>query len=1114
MRIIRKTPLAKNRKLGISAFVLPVLLATVFLLPGCNMFNKPLSDFLEYWTDVAQISRHSFDGSYPETDGLTNLPAGADRVITCYVINPQNYVLTPSATFASGSLTQGSDYSIEQDASDRTVLCLTLKDSYLQSLDGTGTGISPTVSITEPNSGRNFGSYSVPLRVNSAPDGVKSPVVLRSGSSPETYILCFNMPDATKANGDIETISVDGNSFNRTYTVDMQNGTISGTGTIYTTKNASWQPVVNGAADFIGDESNRFVGINTGIPLSGDTVSFTVTTHDSYGLSTSVEAGATASKLELPTSNPSSGSILQVGNSVTIRHPASSGVNRTLDVHVTDGNLSNVDIQTGNSDVTVTFKASGTYTLSAVAKMTGAADSEEVTFTYTVRASAVYVSEDGDDGASGTEDKPVETLQRAIKLLDEAQFTKGEIVVTGTVATEEVIISTSDGTTGSVTTLMVRGGAAGAKLENTDGRVFTIGTGGTLTLGENITLTGTVTDDKGGAVYVDGGTFTMERGSKITGSSATDNGGAVYVAGGGEFNMNDGSKITGSSATDTMSYGGAVFIFNGTFNMNGGVIGGTGDEKNTAVCGGGVYVFTDGIFNMSGNAQIQGNEATGKGTIDGGGGVYVINGGNFTMSGGTIGGDGENDANTAQYGGGVFVSSKGTFNMSGTATIKGNNSSTHGGGVYVGSTGTFTVGGTPIITDNTANSNDNNNDNNNVYLYSGKTITIGDDFTGGSIGVMAAAMCEGTAVQITDKNVNNAASIFTSDVEGYRIEENVNVSSGGTAVFLSDTETSYSTGGNGGVSLGDFNDAFKAIESTGGDITVFKPVEITEPTTIFPSSGVTIDITASGATTVFDVQDGGSLTLVGEDSGTVIIKGDQSVSYENDKDYSLINVSGGMMSIGKNTEIRDNKAGRGVTVTDGMLIMTGGSITENGGGKADGGGVFVSGPTASFEMSGGEISKNSPKGGGSNRQGGGVCVYGGAVFTLSRDAVICGNSAQDGGAVCVKDGPSEDKKSTFNMKGGTIRDNNSVGAGAVYIRAATAIMNMTGGIITDNTATLSGFAGGIYIQNGTFDGTGAQNASVTGNTIGGGKSKDISKTDSSIYIQGTVEVGYGPSITP
>ncbi len=406
-------------------------------------------------------------------------------MITYYVINPQNYVLTPSATFASSpGPNQGSDYSIEQDASDRTVLRLTLNDSYLQPLDSTGTEISPTVSITEPNSGRDFGSYSVPLRANSAPDGVKSPVVLRSGSSPETYILCFNMPDATKANGDIETISVDGNSFNRTYTVDMQNGTISGTGTIHTTKSADWQPVVNGAADFIGDEINRFVGIDTGIPLSGDTVSFTVTTYDSYGLSTSVEAGATASKLELPTSNPPSGSILQVGDSVTIRHPASSGVNRTLDVRVTDGDSSNVNIHTGNPDVTVTFNDPGTYTLSAVAKMTGAANSEEVTFTYTVKAAAVYVSASGDDSNPGTETKPVATLQQAVQLLGDAKFTEGEIVVTGTVATEEVIISTLNGTTGSVTTLTVRGSAAGATLKNNTGRVFTIGTGGELTLGK------------------------------------------------------------------------------------------------------------------------------------------------------------------------------------------------------------------------------------------------------------------------------------------------------------------------------------------------------------------------------------------------------------------------------------------------------------------------------------------------------------------------------------------------------------------------------------------------------------------------------------------------------
>ena len=1028
MRIIRKTPLAKNRKLGISTFVLPVLLATVFLLPGCNMFNKPLSDFLEYWTDVAQISRHSFDGSYPETDGLTNLPAGADRVITCYVINPQNYVLTPSATFASGSLTQGSDYSIEQDASDRTVLRLTLNDSYLQSLDGTGTGISPTVSITEPNSGRNFGSYSVPLRVNSAPDGVKSPVVLRSGSSPETYILCFNMPDATKANGDIETISVDGNSFNRTYTVDMQNGTISGTGTIYTTKNASWQPVVNGAADFIGDESNRFVGINTGIPLSGDTVSFTVTTHDSYGLSTSVEAGATASKLELPTSNPSSGSILQVGNSVTIRHPASSGVNRTLDVHVTDGNLSNVDIQTGNSDVTVTFKASGTYTLSAVAKMTGAADSEEVTFTYTVRASAVYVSEDGDDGASGTEDKPVETLQRAIKLLDEAQFTEGEIVVTGTVQTGEVKIDTSDGTTESLKTLTVRGSTDGGTLENKNGRVFTIGSGGSLTLGENITLTGINDNDTGGAVYItDGGNVTMGSGSEITGSTASL-GGGVYVSTGGTFTMESGSEITG----------------------------------NTASLGGGVYVDSNG---------------------------------EFTMEGGTIGGTEANSANEADLGGGVYVN--------GTFTVNGN--------------------GTPVITGNSSNTATNGN---NVYLPSGKTITIGvDGLTGGEIGVTVGNMNNDTkilsAVQSAEQCRIFKLSEAIQEKTIWRIEYN---SEGSSGILKSTTATSVN--GNvatvsDAISNEDLQDWMEAsagagveVEITGGmDIDINSTVSVPDGAnvTIKPDTGSTVNINADGATTVFDVQDGGSLTLGGGD-GVVNVTGDPTASSpaSAEDEKTLVNIScGGTVTIADNANIQNNQAGRGVTVTDGKLIMTGGSIKGNTGGYYYGSGVYVSGQDASFEMSGGEISNNQLILGKKEfRQGTGVLVCNGATFTLSNNGKIIDNRGYEGVGVCVKETAS------FTMNGGEISGNKGDGtSGGVYL-VSSSIMNMNGGTIKNNSANDVGVhtgGGGVFIGSGcTFTGSSDPNTTAsitgnTGNTVNGTK-VDVYVQDGGNYNKGTVEV--------
>lgn len=769
--------------------------------------------------------------------------------------------------------------------------------------------------------------------------------------------------------------------------------------------------------------------------------------------------------------------------------------------------------------------------------------------------SMVYV-----DGDSGSDDSdgvgsifaPVASVSKAVEILrkanTEANYSATIMVSGKTTIDQEIEVENGE-------TLTVKGMGADASITNTSGRVFNI-TGGSVTLRENITLTGTVTDDNGGAVYVaENGTFTMNDGSKITGSSAkyksiNCNGGAVYVAG-GTFTMEAGSKITGSSATGhTSSYGGAVFIYKGTFNMNGGVIGGSEEEKNTAVCGGGVYVFTDGIFNMSGNAKIQGNEATGTdessgggvyvgtdgeftmsgGTISGnkadkhGGGVCVISGGTFTMSGGTIGGAGDNDSNTASDGGGVYVGTNGRFTMSDGAAIKGNTATSSGGGVYMN--GSFTVSG------GTIQGQDNKNE-----IYSCKTFTI--------TGEPTIENCTITLEQNALINVNGLNTVAA--LTNVRVNPHNNNYTEGTTLLekagskdICDKFALNNIPENKGIWWIGLDDNMKngilcnisdvsglqnlvtaagsggKVEITGGgDITVDTTVSVPDGAnvTIKPDSGNSVNITASGATTVFDVKAGGTLTLGGENSGSVIITGDSSVvnPYKFDGDYSLITVSGGTVNIGKNTEIKDNKAGRGVNVTSGKLYMTGGKISGNTG-NTNGGGVLVGGVGTTFEMSGGKICNNTLVENSPNsdpRQGGGVCVFHGAIFVLSGDAEIYGNSAQDGGAVCVKDGPSTEKKSTFNMKGGKIYDNNSGGAGAVYIRAATAIMNMTGGTITGNEATQTRFAGGIYIQDATFDGTGAKGASVTDNTAGT-KKIDISMTEGATYKRGSVNVAVGP----
>ena len=75
------------------------------------------------WTNTAQVSKHTFDDTYPVTAGLPNVPSGEDRVITYYLINPQNYTLDSTVTFAHDETlvvdnNTPSDFAtVEQDAS-------------------------------------------------------------------------------------------------------------------------------------------------------------------------------------------------------------------------------------------------------------------------------------------------------------------------------------------------------------------------------------------------------------------------------------------------------------------------------------------------------------------------------------------------------------------------------------------------------------------------------------------------------------------------------------------------------------------------------------------------------------------------------------------------------------------------------------------------------------------------------------------------------------------------------------------------------------------------------------------------------------------------------------
>ena len=340
----------------------------------------------------------------------------------------------------------------------------------------------------------------------------------------------------------------------------------------------------------------------------------------------------------------------------------------------------------------------------------------------------------------------------------------------------------------------------GHKITAADGMDAIYMTGGSFTL-TDCKGVGTIThasSKTGRGVYVSSGTFNMYGGS-ITGNRATGDGGGVYKSGSNSsFNMYGGS-ITGNTAN---SYGGGVYVDGGEFTMSGGTIGGTKTgETNTATYGGGgvyakanfemtggsitgnetnrgggVYVTGKGSFTMSASADGQNIPSiTGNNATDNGGGVYVVGSSStFKMTGGSITG------NNAAYGGGVYTVNE--FKMSG-GSITGNNAyksdyiSTFGGGVCVGS-GIFTVSGEVTVTDNTkggtkgADGKFTGDTKNNVYLPTGKTITIGTDklSEGAQLGVTVSGdygdypFTSGWNANMSDKTPSD---YFISDTDGY-----------------------------------------------------------------------------------------------------------------------------------------------------------------------------------------------------------------------------------------------------------------------------------------------------------------------------------------------------------
>jgi uncharacterized repeat protein (TIGR02543 family) len=368
-----------------------------------------------------------------------------------------------------------------------------------------------------------------------------------------------------------------------------------------------------------------------------------------------------------------------------------------------------------------------------------------------------------------------------------------------TVRNDETIAPKSLSYSGKTVGITLSGGTTERTVSlSTTGSLFTVGSGVTLTLDNNVTLQGRGGNTGSLVLVMSGGTFVMNDGSKISGNtcssySSSPYGGGVYVGSSGTFTMNGGtiSDNTTHSISYSSPYGGGVHVgSSGTFTMNGGTISdNTASYANSSrtLYGGGVSVF--GTFTMSGG-EISSNTAS---SFSYGGGVYVDSSGTFTMSGGTI------SDNTSSNGGGVSVWSDGTFTMS-NGTITGNTAAVTGGGVYVGSEGTFTMNG-GTISDNTSSNGGGVYGFGGTFIMSGGTITGNTASSyGGGVYVSPESMVVQNGIFImSDGTISgNTASSYGGGVYVYStFTMSGGEISGNTASSDSSYSSSYSFGGGG-----------------------------------------------------------------------------------------------------------------------------------------------------------------------------------------------------------------------------------------------------------------------------------------------------------------------------
>lgn len=675
-----------------------LFISVLLFLTSCQLFENDVEDFMEKYTETAAIEVHEINANTYE-DSLEQLCVASeeDVEINFYMRNPKKFMMVPSVAFNNlNSKLSRSAVSIEQTSTE--IVNLKLPQDFLIPADE-GQDITLEINLYEPMSGREFDIYTVPLHCNTVPPLILNPTILNKND--QKFVIAFDMPneeDVAIRHKDLSEVVINGTSYPVKVSTEPSNEIEGVMVAVYTfsdshfTRSEQASPYIRiGGKDFSENRNSVFFETDDAF-VAGDK-EYTLILKDKAGLSSTVKASTSISKLAKPVIMDQSDSAISEGGltgipfdentekgKITIipptkDHHGDSVSGATVHYKVYEATGSGRIYTSGTTTEAKTIELpQNTYRVEAYATLTNYENSATTTVKFRFLNNVIFVQQ-GFVGGDGSEAAPFGSVAEALTSIndqDRKRQSKYTIYMDGsfdeiveidnTLNTDEVVLATNPraniSSTASVKSIRINDNMPSSFKLGVNKLVINNPTSEGVLIGNNSPVTISLTDV---TISTNSARCAIRVGSdsaaKLTCTNVNITGFTQAIdLGVADLTFNSGT-ITGiNSAADAWAIKVASrLIFNGGTITNSG-IGILAPDGQVEIKGGSLSHNQTGL-KLSNNAKV----TVSGGSISGNTTGIIYDGGELTVSGGKI----ENNEQ------GVYVNAD-NFKVSGSPVIQNN----------------------------------------------------------------------------------------------------------------------------------------------------------------------------------------------------------------------------------------------------------------------------------------------------------------------------------------------------------------------------------------------------------------------------------------------------------